>query len=112
VEPLAETRSLAEAESVVRRTTVSELDRERERAKHLVSHDIDMIPVDFSHRIKLYTQDAIERGIDLITSRRLIEAINLPNLETGLLTEALGSRAATAMRGALWDVHALAATCD
>lgn len=112
VEPLAETRSLAEAESVVRRTTVSELDRERERAKRLDWNHIDTIPVDLAHRINLYTQDAIKRGVDLITSRRLVEAIDLPNLETGLLTEALGSRAATAMRGALWDVRTLNATCD
>lgn len=112
VGPLAETRSLVEAESVVRRTTVSELDRERERAKQLDWHEVHAIPVDLAHRIKLYTQDMIERGVDLITSCRLVEAINLPNLEIGMLAEALGSRAATAMRGVLWDVRALNTTCD
>jgi hypothetical protein len=103
---LVDTTSLTEADTITRDLSVSELDYERARAATLDEY----APLDSSvllGRSRQYARRALTAGSDLITTRRLAEAIQLPGAQTADLIAQLSGQPRAA-RGALWDLRALA----
>ncbi|MBL7496328.1 DUF1152 domain-containing protein [Frankia sp. CNm7] len=89
---LTDTRSLAEAEDAVRGARgTSEIDYERRKLKTLPPGDEQPSPADLTARALAYVEDAGQRGIDLLTCRRIAEAIKAPRIEAPELRELLTS---------------------
>jgi hypothetical protein len=78
---LSRTRSLAESEDVVRAVCgTSEIDYERRKLEDLARQDKQPIRTDVRARAIAYIDEAGRRGIDLLTCRRIAEAIGSPRI--------------------------------
>jgi hypothetical protein len=112
VRGLSGTKSLDEAETQIRQTTISEIDSERANLKKInaagVPSNAPAIPLQAAR----YVRTAMDRGVDLITSRRLAEAVGQPLLDVVELQTSLRLPGGAGMRGPLWDVRALAHLLD
>jgi hypothetical protein len=112
VPSLVGTTSLYEAEEAIARWATSELIRERRRAleyrQRLRARDINTERLIAD--VVDYSREAAGRGIELITTRRLAEAIGHPELEMWQLTDMLLSVNSASQRGPIWYVPGLART--
>lgn len=102
---LSGTSSIEEANAITRELSVSELDYEHARAE-AVGHLPAIDPAAILDRARRYAAESLARGADLISTRRLAEAIDLPGEQTALLVQRLAA-VTGARRGALWDLRAL-----
>lgn len=111
ISPLAHSQSLIDAERILGRWATSELIRERQRAlafqqrAHVAAVVVDQLLAD----LVAYSREAHERGITLITTRRLAEASGHPDLDMSIITDALNTSCSSSQRGGLWHVPTLAA---
>jgi hypothetical protein len=86
----------------------SELDYEQAKADRLNARPpIRRASLDVLAEATRYASDALIRGFDLITTRRLAEAIQLPDSETQHMIDAL-EIIPIVRRGPIWDLRAIA----
>jgi hypothetical protein len=108
LEDLSRTSTLDEADDVIRPMAGSELDYERDKAKDFVP-SLGSLPDDkeLRHRVTEYAKDALSRGVEFITVRRLAEAIKAPSATFPDVSRVMLS-GRDYRRGPLMDVQALA----
>lgn len=107
LEDLSRTSTLDEADEIIRPIAV-ELDYERDKAKDFVP-SLGTLPDDkeLRHRVTEYANDALSRGVEFITVRRLAEAIKAPSATFSDVSRVLLS-GRDYRRGPLMDVRTLA----
>ena len=100
------TNSLAEADRVTHRFGQSEITFEHDKASATRGNRQLEIHDDLGRAVRAYARESLDRGRDLITTRRLAEAIALPGKVTPHLVEHLGTVPGSAS-GPLWNLRAL-----
>ncbi len=105
-EALHGNHSLIEADQVTQRFGQSELTFEHEKAAATQAEPPNDVTDDLPQAVLMYARESLERGNDLITTRRLAEAVSVPGPATHSLIEHLTT--VPVLPAVPVDLHALA----